>query len=283
MNESISATDNPIVGATDNPTAEPVATSSGTGATGGQAQGGAPTDDLFKGVDPNRLPPEVKAHYDSMLRDYRDKTAKLSETTKSEIDKAVQAYKQKAEYYDQFSSQEEFVKQWNEHVQKANAPAAQPGQAGDSQIDQLKAQLQEVSQKIQMSELSQVTDAFANAVDEKGEKIHPEFDAFNDLHLGEIANGQEKEPFSFLRACIELSPGNSPQEKLANGYKKAKEVHDEIFEKGRKAGLGKLQSKVLNGSLPPTNVNANLSTTDKKPKNAHEAIEMAKKGLMVSR
>ncbi len=281
--DDLSANDNPAVEVADNPVTEPATSSNGTGADGGQAQGGAPTNELFKGVDPNRLPPEVRAHYDSMLKDYREKTGKLSETIKSESAKATEAYRQKAEFYDQIAQQQEFVKQWNDYVQKQSASGT-PAQEGDPVLTQLKEQINEVTQKLQLTEMQQIADAFAEAVDEKGNKIHPEFDTLNTFHLGSMKSGAGSDDFSLLRGCIELAPGNSPQEKLANGYKAAKAVYDSIFEAGKKAGMGRLQTKSANGSLPPSNSSgAELQVTDKKPKNAHEALAMARRGQMVSR
>jgi len=138
-----------------------------------------------------------------------------------------------------------------------------------------------MEQKIQLTELSKVTDSFAEAVNEKGEKIHPDFDRLNEFVIGK-ANGSEE--YSLLRACIELSPGKSPQERLTMGYKAAKELHDKIFEEGKKAGMGRVQAKVLNGTNPPSLSSGDvLSVTDKKPKNAREALAMARRGQVVSR
>jgi hypothetical protein len=276
------AVDNPGAGVVDNaPIEGQPSEAAGTDTTGGQAQGGAPEADIFKGIDPNTLTPKEKAIYNSMLSDYRSKTGKLSETVKSQVEKEVAAYREKATRYEQIVAQEEFVKQWNDYVQKTQAATGAPPQEGDPVLGQLKAQLQEMNQKIQMSELSQITESFADAVNEKGEKLRPDFDHLNSIVIGK-ANG--KEEYSLLRASIELAPGNSPQEKLANGYKMAKETYNTIFEAGRKAGLGRVQAKALNGTLPPTNSTGDvLSVTEKKPRNAHEAMQLAKKGILVSR
>lgn len=272
--------DNPSAGATDNQGTEPDVTSAGTGTDVGQASGGAP-DDIFKGIDPKSLPPQAKPFYDSMLKEFRDKTGRLSETVKSQVEKEVASYRDKASQYEQIAAQEDFVKQWNEYVQKTQAQTGAPPKDGDPVMAEMKAQLQEMNQKIQMNELSQVTEAFAEAVNEKGEKIHPDFDSLNSFVVGKLGG---KDEYSLLRASIELAPGNSPQEKLANGYKAAKALHDSIFEAGKKAGLGRVNQKVLNGSLPPTNSSGEiLSTTEKKPRNAHEAMQLAKKGILVSR
>jgi hypothetical protein len=283
MEENL-ATDNSAVAVADNPQGEPDNASNETGASGGQAQGATPTDDLFKGVDPNRLPPELKKSYNDMLTDYREKTSKLSETIKSESQKAAEAYKSKAELYDQVAAQEEFVRQWNEYVQKAQNQSEGKDPSGDPVLSQMKQQIQEMNQKIQLSELSQVTESFAEAVNEKGERLHPDFDQLNEFVIGKMPNGKDGDQYSLLRACVELSSGRSPQEKLSNGYKAAKEVHDRIFEAGKKAGMGRLQAKVLNGTNPPLGSSSDvLSVTDKKPKNAHEAFAMAKRGQVVSR
>lgn len=273
--------DNPTATGTDNPQ-EPVSQVNGTGATtNGQAQGGAP-DDIFKGIDPNRLPPEAKAAYNSMLKDYREKTARISETIKAEKEKAIESYKQKADFYDQFASREDAVKWWNEYVQRVNNQ--QTTQQGDPKLSKMEAQLQEMQQKIQISELSQITEAFADAKDEKGIRLHPQFDELNNIHIGKLADGDQSEDFSLLRGCVELAQGGTPAEKLANGYKMAKAVYDGIFESGKKAGMGRLAQKAQNGTLPPTNVTGDtLTVTDKKPRSAREALEMAKKGQMVSR
>ncbi len=279
-----SLADNPEISVADNPTAEPLIDTNGTGATNGQAQGDAP-DDIFKGIDPNTLTPKEKSLYNSMLTDYREKTGKIKETIKTEAQKATEAYRQKAELYDSIAGQEVFVNKWNEYVKEQEKQSAQGGaQPGDPALAEMKTQLQEMSQKMQIAELSQVTDAFAEALDEKGQKIHPRFDELNSIHIGKMGQGEKAEDFSLLRGCIELSQGATPQEKLANGYKMAEAVYNGIFESGKKAGMGRLQAKALNGTLPPTNASGEgLTVTDKKPKNAREALEMARKGQMVSR
>lgn len=256
----------------------------GTVQTSGDANGqGAPAEETFTKVDPRSLPGPLRAAYDNMLRDYKEKTTKLSETIKSETARAAEAYRQKAEFYDQISGQDEFVKQWNEYVQRSQALGPERAE-GDPVLAEMKSQLQEMKQQLQVTELTQVTEAFAGAVNEKGEKIHPDFDRLNEIDLGKLQDSGREENYSLLRACIELSPGNTPHEKLANGYKSAKQVFDSIYDAGRKAGLGRVQQKFLNGSNPPSGTGGDgLQITEKKPKSAREALEMAKRGMMVSR
>jgi hypothetical protein len=253
----------------------------GTVPPNGEANDGvAPAgEETFTKVDPKTLPPQLRQSYENMLRDYKEKTTKISETIKSESSKEAVAYRQQAEAYDQIAQQEEFVRQWNEYVQKSqNQTKEEPG---DPKLSQLEAKFQEINQKLQLSEMSQITEAFADAVNEKGVKLHPEFDELNSLSIGQVQDGED---FSLLRACVELAQGSNPQEKLANGYKSAKAAYNAIFESGKKAGMGRVQAKVMNGSQPPTNSGGDiLSVTDKKPKSAKEALDMARKGLVVSR
>ena len=259
-----------------------------TGNRSGEASQSATAQETFipQGVDINTLPPNVRAIVDKinkdMVRGFTEKTSKLSETIKSESAKASEAYKQKAEQFDQFSSNEAFVKKWNEYVQEANKVKEEGGNTNtDPALKEMRQKLQQMEEKMQVSEVSEVTNAFAEAVDEKGEKLHPEFDTLNSLAIGTVKNGEE---FSLLRACVELAQGKNTQEKLVNGYKAAKAVRDQLFELGKKAGMGRIQEKVKNSSLPPSSSTGDtLTMTEKKPKNAHEALAMAKKGVMVSR
>lgn len=270
--------DNTETEVVDNPATEPATKENVTVQDGGQDQGGSPTEeDLFKGVDPNKLPPEVRGHYDSMLKDYREKTAKLSETRKAEVQKEVEAYRQKAELYDSISAQEDFVKQWNEYVQGTTAETLE---SQDPALSKLEKEVKEMKQKEAIREMEKLTDAFADAVDDKGEKVNKNFDALNEITIGKAGDSE----YSLLRACIDLSTGKTPEEKLVNGYKAANEIHDKIFEAGRKAGLGRVQSKVQNGTQPPSNSGgADMSVTEKRPKNAAEALAMARRGQVVSR
>lgn len=255
--------------------------------TGGEAIGeqSAPvTEDNFTRVDPKTLPPQLRAAYDNMLRDYKEKTTKLSETIKAEVAKNLNPYREKADFYDRLTKEEAFVAKWNEYVQQVSQPTAQNPNT-DPAVLEVKTQLQQIQQKLQEAETHEIMSGFADAVNEKGVKLHPDFDMLNSLSIGQRINGTgEPDDFSLLRACVELSGGNSPQEKLANGYKAAKSLYTSIFEQGKKAGMNRLQTKVQNSSLPPSNSNGEtLQLIDKKPTSAREALEMARKGQIVSR
>jgi hypothetical protein len=279
MPPDLSATDNPGIAPADNPSISgPAGVDVGTSATGGQAPGAAPAEDLFKGVDPNRLPPEVRGHYDQMLRDYREKTGKLSETVKSETAKAVEAFKQKAEFYDQLITQEEFVRQWNEHVQKVSA--AESAKQDDPTV-KLEKKLQALEAQVMKSSTVETINAFAGAVDEKGQKIYSDFDKLNGIVVSEVQNPDgSRQEISMLGVAIDAAPGKTVQEKLVNGYKTAKKVYDTIFEEGKKAGMGRLQTKAFNGTQPPSSTPP-VSGPSRRPKNALEALQFAKAGLPV--
>src|SRR6266850_4336901 len=100
----------------------PIGSSSGTVPVSSDAGNGqsASADESFTRIDPNTLPPQLRTAYNNMLTDYKQKTTSLAERIKQETAKAAEAYRQKADFYDQFSGQEEFVKQWNSYVQKVN-------------------------------------------------------------------------------------------------------------------------------------------------------------------
>lgn len=279
------SSDNPQVAAPDNQSG-PGAVAPGTAQPAGQVAGqSAPGEELFKGMDPNTLPPQLRAHYDSMLRDYREKTGKLSETVKSQLAKEIEPYRTKATTYDELLKQERFVKMWNDYVTQENQRMAQEANPSDPQskllqeIEQLKKSHEETAQQVRQAQAAEVIAAFSEAVDEKGAKLHPEFDKLSGFSLGAHEKAGE---YSLLRAAIELAPGGNAQEKLENGYKAAKATYDAIFEEGKKAGMGRLQQKVQNATNPPSSVPA-TSVASGRPKDALEALQWAKKGIAVQR
>ena len=272
----------PTPGSTSTATPEtaPVA-ATGTVQSGGQATGqNAPAQDSFTGLDPATLPPQLKQAYDSMLKDYKSKTTEVAEQRKKYSD--YDDLKQKASFYDQFSSREDAVKWWNEYVQKQSGQ--QNGQ--ENSQDPIQAKLQELEKKLeaeqqarQRAELEEVVSAFATSTDDKGQPMNPNFDALNSVQLGKTPDGDE---YSLLRACIDLSGGQNPQEKLVNGYKAAKAIRDQIFEEGRKHGMGKMLSKVRNSTEAPT-ITSDKQTFNGDAKNlsVREARELAEKGVVV--
>jgi hypothetical protein len=261
------------------PQAEPAA-DAGTVQPSGEAAGeqSASVEESFTSINPNTLPPQLRPAYDNMLRDYKTKTTRLSETVKSETAKAVEAFKEKAELYDKVITNEEFVKQWNEYVQKVNA---QTSADENDPVVKLNKEVQQLKAVALKGEAIDAINMFANAVDEKGQKVHSDFDKLNSVVVDEIAEGNgNKRAVTLLGIAIDISPGNTTHEKIANGYKSAKKVYDAIFEEGKKAGLGRLQTKVLNSTQPPSSMPP-VATSSRRPKNAYEALQFAKQGLAV--
>lgn len=257
--------------------------SNGNGQPNSQANGqSAAGSESFvpKNVDLNTLPPQVRAYVDEvnkqMVRGFTEKTTKLSETVKSETAKAVEAYRQKAEFYDQIAKEEAFVKMWNEHVQRSSQPDpnVDPTQ---QKLNEIERRQQEIDVKVRTAETLEVINAFAEAKNEKGEKLHPDFDKLSGFKIGVH---QKAGQYDLLRTAIELAPGNSPQEKMENGYKAAKATYDAIFEEGKKAGMGRVQQRAQNGSFAPSGTNAATGTAPHRAKNALEALQFAKQGLM---
>ena len=267
--------DNPVKGVVDNQNGH--AAADGTPQANGQPEGQTGlVDDV---LNPKNLPPELRPHLDNMVKAYRDKTEKLSKTVQAEVAKAVEAYKQKAEQYDALASDEEVTRAINELIQRRTAPdpAKDPVKGLEEKLKTLeeRTQFQE-----HVKELESEVVAFESAVDEKGKILHPDVEVLAGIQIGSIQKpGGKKEPYSLLRFAVETAEGETPQEKLENGYKAAKAVRDAIFEEGKKAGMGRLKEKANAASIPPSGSFAPSGTAPAKAKNALEAIQFARQGL----
>lgn len=224
-------------------------------------------------IDPKTLPPALKAVYDNLYRDYQKKTTSIAERVKAEVAKSIGGYKEKAEQFEQIANNEEFVKMWNDHVEKLKS-----AQSNGQPVDEVSKKLQDIEVKLKTQESLEAINIFADAKDEDGEMLHPEFDRLSEIKIGTHSKSGE---YDLLRAAIELAPGDSYMEKLENGYQAAKEVYDTIFEEGRKAGMGRMNDKVKNSTYAPSAGSSKLSSyAQKQPANALEALEMARKGLL---
>ena len=67
---------------------------------------------------------------------------------------------------------------------------------------------------------------------------------------------------------------------LKGGVGPAKATYDAIFEEGKKAGKGQMQQRAQNGSFVPSGTTAVSGTAPHRAKNALEALQFAKQGLM---
>lgn len=271
--ETVIANPTPANGTTATPAQQEPVSSTGTAPTNGEARQSAPVEDNFTRVDPNTLPPQLKQTYENMLRDYKDKTARVSETAKTEAAKMTEAYKKKADFYDAFVQHEDLVKYYEDFRQKLTQPPANPTDPQNQEIQTVKQQIQEI-------QAQKVIEDFQNAKNEKGDFINGDFEKLGNIVVGEIPNQDgTKNTYSLLRAAVELASGTTPAEKLMNGYKSAKATFDAIFEEGKKMGMGRIQAKVRNSSLPPSSVNPG-SSAPHRAKNALEALQFAKQGLL---
>lgn len=270
--------DNQNVAVADNQTG-PADNDASTVQPGGQANGQTPAEETLGGIDPNQLPPVLRAKYDDMLRDYRTKTASVSERVKSETQKAVEAYKQKAQWYDEALKDENLVKTINEYVTKASQTKDPSKIQLPPEIQEKLNKVDEIEKEIKTTKALETINAFAEAKNEKGEPLHPNFDKYHSVKIGDHPSSGE---YSLLRAAIELAPGKTEQEKMDNGYKAVEAIWNKALEEGKKAGMGRVQEKARNSSFSPSSVNAG-STAPRQPKNAMEALQFARQGLTPNR
>lgn len=281
LNAGQGASSEASAAATSNGTAS---ASSGTTQPSGEAGQGATGSENFlpQGVDINTLPPAVRAELDrinkEMVRGFTAKTQELAEQRKKY--EGYDTYKQKADLYEQIASQEEFVRQWNEYVKKVGGQGqAGQGDPNDPNV-KLQAEVQEIKTELERAKAGEIVEAFSSAKDEKtGELLHPDFEA---LHSVVIGGNEKVGEYSLLRAAVDLAPGATQQERLANGYKAAKAVRDAILEEGRKQGMGKMLARARNSSEAPTlSTEKGVFTGDPKNLSAREARELAEKRVVV--
>lgn len=280
--------DNPAPSGADNPSGHATDVN-GTPKTNGQPDGQTGlVDDV---LNPKNLPPELRPHLDNMVKAYREKTEGLSKRVQAEVAKAVEAYKQKAEQYDALAADEEVTRAVNELIQRRNAPPPNqdPAKALEEKVKTFEEKLKTSEERIQfqeqVKELETEVVAFESAVDEKtGKPLHPDFEVLAGIQIGSLSRpGGKREPYSLLRFAIETAEGETPQEKLENGYKAAKAVRDSIYEEGKKDGMGRLRQKSASASLPPSGSFSPSGVAPAAAKNGREAIQFARQGLAPAR
>lgn len=270
--------DNPATTDADNPDQGHATGTNGTSQANGQpAEQTGHVDDV---LNPKNLPPELRPHLDNMVKAYRDKTEKLSETVKSEVAKAVEAHRQKAEQYDLLVADPDVVKAVNDLLERRKAP--DPNQDPVKRLEEKVKTFEERTRyQEQVKEYEQEVVKFESAVDEKtGKPLHPNFVKFSEMLIGE-ASGRDgkKEPVSVLKVAIMTAPGETPQEKLANGYAAVQKWHDSIFEEGKKEGMGRLKQKAAGASIPPSGSFAPSGIAPERAKSGLDAIRFARQGL----
>lgn len=278
------------------PTATPVASpepaqATGTAKTGSQASGAAPSQDTFLSGDPSTLPPEIRGHYDNMLKDYKKKTEAIAELRKKaetfdrlNQDPRVAGYlqglssQQKADFQTQkaeaevnlgqtisdeeflaaFQSKETFLKFLEKTATHLNAKS-------QKEINELKAERQ-------VAKAGDIVQSFATEAGPDGKPLRPDFWALD----------QED---GLITGYLNVNPPNSEADysvKLNEAYTWAKSMTQKYYEKGKAEALTVIQKKAGNSTEMPTNSAKNAYTgTDPKKLDAAEAVALAKKGIRI--
>lgn len=243
----------------DNGTAEH---SDGNGVTG-EAQ---PAEEQFGGVDIKSLPKEIqtllKEKHDAMLRDYKDKTTKVAEERKK-----LEPLSKKAEALDQLLQDQEFVNWWKA---KNNPESAEPPQElTKEQI--LEQKIQQIETELIEKESINAVNTFAEEVDEKGQKLRPDFE--------ELANE------GLISGYLQLNPPKTKKEfndKLNEAYTWSKTMATKFKEAGRKQAYEEMQKKAAISTLPPqTGAKGVYDGPDPKTIDAATAVALARKGVRV--
>lgn len=246
--------------ASDTGTAEP---SSGNGVTG-EAQ---PAEEQnLGGVDIKSLPKEIqsllKEKHDAMLRDYKEKTTKLAEERKK-----LDPLSKKAEALDQLLQDERFV-QWYKS-QYEPQEEQQPQELTKEQI--LEQKIQSIESELVNKEAHATVTEFAEEVDDKGQKLRPDFD---ELSKEGLINGY-----------LQLNPPSSKKEfraKLEEAYNFSKTLATKFKEAGRKQAFEEMQRKAAGSTFPPqTGAKGMYDGPNPKSITVEQAVAFAKQGKRV--
>lgn len=295
-------TDGPIEGNSGTAVAEPVTgqaapvsteTPSQNGQAATQAQS-APAEESFSNVDPETLPPELKAVYKNLQSDYTKKTQSIADTRK------------KAEAYDKISQDQRFVDYWKglNREQKADFKEQKAevektlGQkitddrfqkafeTKDGFLDLIAEVAKEMNggsqnkiatleEKLHLKDTQDLVQSFATEMGKDGKLVRPDFDSLDEDQL--------------ITGYLNVNPPENKsdgayRQRLNEAYGWAKTVSQKYYEKGKAEALQIIQKKAAASTEPPTNA-AKGAYTGPNPKNmtASEAFQLAKKGIRVPR
>lgn len=295
-------TDGPIEGNSGIAVAEPVAgqaapvsteTPSQNGQAATQAQS-APVEESFSNVDPETLPPELKAVYKNLQSDYTKKTQSIADTRK------------KAEAYDKISQDQRFVDYWKglNREQKADfkeqkaevektlgqkitdtefqdAFQSKEGflnllaKVASMQGETSQKEIQELKQKLSIKDAQDLVTSFATELGKDGKPIRADFDSLDEDQL--------------ITGYLNVNPPENHSEgayrqRLNEAYGWAKTVSQKYYEKGKAEALQIIQKKAASSTEPPTNAAKGAYTgPDPKKITPSEAFQLAKKGIRVPR
>lgn len=262
---------------------------SGQASTQGQS---ASVEDKFSNVDPETLPPELKAIYKNLQADYTKKT------------QGVAQVKQKADYFDQLSNNQKFKDYWTGQnrqektefkEQKAEIEKKlgekisdkeffESFQSKDGFLDLLEKVVKdrteglskkndELSKQLSVKEAADVVESFATQMDKDGKAVRPDFYKLDEdgLITGYLTVNQPE--------------GANPkvyQQKLNEAYTWAKQVTQKYYEAGRQEALTRIQQKAAASTEMPTQAaKGAYNGPDPKKLTPREAIEYAKKGQRI--
>lgn len=294
------------------PATGPAPSATGTVPNGSEAGPGqsAPTEESFTNVDPNSLPPELRSKYDNMLRDYKSKTQQIADERRAIDGKLKKA--DVLEQLEQHPKYPELVRFWNGLTNKEQQAVVdqqngeQNGQARPerptaqewdaARIDpslmpdliqreiqaerhdlqgrhaELQREQAAVKQSMLQRDAREILDAYADAKDEKGEKLHPDFD--------ELA---EKGLIPMFLDKMDAQDKRDMSKAVSVAYQKAKEVADHFYSKGKNSALGTIQQKATQSTEPPSiTAGETYNGTDPKKISVKEAILLGKKGVRVT-
>lgn len=214
---------------------------------GSKVTAAAPAEETLGQVDPNSLPPELKQKYDSMLGDYKKKTAELASQRKE-----YESLSEKAKLVDMMASDPEFVTWWNNKYSSGQTQTqAQPSYADPA----LKAEVDTLKASLLLKDFK---------------ASHPDFD---DLDKDSLITGY-----------VQLNPPKSEREwskTLEKAYAYASDLRNRWREEGKKEGLTRVQEKAGQSSMPPSSSAPNTFQGDNKKVSVAEAIDMAKRGIKI--
>jgi hypothetical protein len=278
------------------PATPPTAPDTGTGTAptpGSEATQTAPSEDTFYRGDPNSLPPEVREHYNNMLKDYKEKTTAIAREKES-----LQALKEKADLYDQFTSNDDFVSYWNNlsKKEKGELKGEVEAKTGTSITDEEfskgfsskeeyinlqrkiaqsanaedKIKIAELENNLKLKNANELINDFANA-EANGQKVHPDFWDLDEEKL--------------ITGYLTINPPDSDRKwnkSLDNAYNWAKSIKAKYYEMGKAEALKVIEQKATNSTLPPTNgIQSVTSGIDPKKITAEEAVALARQGKRI--
>lgn len=276
-------------------TQEPAQDSTGTvEGQASQATETAPSEESFFTGDPKTLPPELQQAYKNMLKDYKQKTQDIAETRK------------KAQAYDQLSADQRFRDYWSGlsrqekadfKQEKAKAEEAlgqrisddefaKAFESKDSFLNLLKrvvddsrsqdqARIQELEQKLTVSEAADVVEAFATEMGPDGKTIRSDFYELNDPK------------YQLITGYLSVNPPDKQtpeayRDRLNEAYSWAKSLTQDFYARGKNEALSIIQKKAAASSEMPTQAAKGAYTgPDPKKVSVREAMELAKKGIRI--